>query len=277
MMPPSMPRCMLFVPALAPERFAKALSSGADAICIDLEDAIAPSCKEEARATLIGYLSDGAARDARIWLRINAVDTREGRDDIAALATLGCPLSLLLPKIEAPDRIRAVETALGARSRLIAIVETALGLSRVEQIASASGALSGILFGPGDLSASLGCAPNWEALLYTRSRTVLAARSADIGVLDGPCFKLSDAAAAGMEARAAAELGFDGKIAVHPSQVAPIMAGFMPSGEEIIRARRVLEVFSDQRVGVATVDGQLVDGPLIENARRVIRKAGEVA
>lgn len=276
-MMPSLPRCMLFVPALAPERFAKALASGADAICIDLEDAIAPSRKEEARDTLIAYLSGKDGRDARIWLRINPVETKLGQDDLAALEKLGRPFSLLLPKIEVPDVLDAVGARLGGGTRLIAIVETALGLSRVEALAGAGGALAGLLFGPGDLSASLGCAPDWDALLYARSRTVLAARAAGIDVLDGPYFHLTDIPGVEREARAAAALGFDGKIAVHPKQVAPIMAGFMPSGDEIGRARRVLDIFADERVGVAMIDGRLVDGPLIENARRVIRKAGEAA
>lgn len=276
-MMPQLPRCMLFVPALAPERFAKALASGADAICIDLEDAIAPSRKTEARETLVAYLSNLERPDARIWLRINAAETQAGQDDLAALEELGRPLSLLLPKIEAANVLHGVGTRLGAGTRLIAIVETSLGLSRVETLACAGGPLAGLLFGPGDLSASLGCAPAWDALLYARSRTVLAARTAGIGALDGPYFDLADAEGARTEASAAAALGFDGKIAVHPRQVAPIIAGFMPSGEEIDRARRILETFADERVGVAMIDGRLVDGPLIENARRVIRKAGEAA
>lgn len=275
-MMPSLPRCMLFVPALAPERFAKALASGADAICIDLEDAIAPSRKAEARDILIDYLSGKDGCDARIWLRINPVETKAGEDDLAALEKLRQRFSLLLPKIEAPDILDAVAARLGS-ARLIAIVETALGLSRVETLAGAGGALAGLLFGPGDLSASLGCAPDWDALLYARSRTVLAARAAGIDVLDGPYFHLADTSGVEREARAAAALGFDGKIAVHPKQVAPIMAGFMPGDDEIDRARRVLDIFADERVGVATIDGRLVDGPLIENARRVIRKAGEAA
>jgi citrate lyase beta subunit len=272
-----LPRCMLFVPALAPERFAKALASGADAVCIDLEDAIAPNRKEEARETLIAYLSGRDGPDARIWLRVNPVETELGQSDLAALRTLGLPLSLLLPKSEEPDILEDIGARLGAGTRLIAIVETALGLSRVEALARADGPLAGLLFGPGDLSASLGCAPAWDALLYARSRTVLAARIAGIGVLDGPYFHLADAPGAEREAKAAAALGFDGKIAVHPRQVAPIIAGFMPSGEEIGRARRILDIFADEHIGVATVDGRLVDGPLIENARRVIRKAGDAA
>ncbi|CAH1658804.1 CoA ester lyase [Hyphomicrobiales bacterium] len=274
MMPP-LPRCMLFVPALAPERFAKALASGADTICIDLEDAIAPSRKAEARETLIAYLSNLDRPDPRIWLRINAAETKEGQDDLAALEELDRPLSLLLPKVEAAGGLHAVGARLGGGTRLIAIVETALGLSQVETLAHTGEPLAGLLFGPGDLSASLGCAPAWDALLYARSRTVLAARTAGIGVIDGPYFDLADAAGAGSEAAAAAALGFDGKVAVHPLQVAPIMAGFMPSGDEISRARRILDIFADERVGVAMIDGRLVDGPLIENARRVIRQAGE--
>lgn len=268
----SIPRCLLFVPALNPERFPKALASGADAICIDLEDAVALARKAEARALLADHPERIAG--GRIWIRINAAESAEGRRDLAALAGTGAPLSLLLPKVEAPEALEVLRGQLPPESRLIAIVETAAGLSRVEAIAQAGG-LSALLFGPGDLSASLGCAAEGEALLYGRSRTVLAARVAGIGVMDGPWFDLADTAGAEAEARSARAIGFDGKVAVHPAQVAPILQGFTPGAAEVARARRILAAFADPRLGVTTIDGRLVDGPLIENARRVIRRLGE--
>lgn len=275
-MTPDVLRCLLFVPGLNPERFSKALAAGADAICVDLEDAIAMSRKTEAREVVLAWLLSGAVADRRVWVRVNPADSAEGMRDIAALGGIGLPVSVLLPKVETPAALGTVMAALPRGSRIIAIVETTRGIANVEAIAATPGLIA-LLFGPGDLSAALGCASDGPALLYARSRTILAARLAGCQVLDGPWFDLADSAGAGRAARIAADTGFDGKVAVHPRQVPEILGGFRPTQDEADTARRILAAFSDPALGVTMIDGRLVDGPLIENARRVIRKLGELA
>jgi len=271
------PRCLLFVPALDRARYDKALASGPDAICIDLEDAVAPARKDEARAVLTAYLAQEAPADAPIWVRINETGSDAGGRDVAALAALGRPLRLMVPKAERAEAIVALSAAFATPPLIMPLIETARGLHQVEMVAAAHARVTALLFGPGDLSQSLGAQPEWDAMLYGRSRTVLAARLAGIAALDGPHFDLADAAGAGEAARRALALGFDGKAAVHPRQVAPILAAFTPPAAEIAFARKVMAAFADPERGVAAIDGRLVDGPLIAQARRTLRRAGEPA
>jgi citrate lyase beta subunit len=185
--------------------------------------------------------------------------------------------TILIPKVDGPDDVAAVRERWRSPEEspeLVAVIESARGLARVEDVAAAPG-VDGLLFGGLDLSLDLRTALDWEALLYARSRAVLAARMADVALMDTPHFDLGAEAPLTAEARRARRLGFDGKAAIHPRQVAPILAAFSPSEAEVAAARRVLEAGEQAGAGVFALDGVMVDRPALEAARRVVASAGE--
>jgi len=275
-------RSFLFVPATRPERYAKALASGADLVCVDLEDAVAPAEKEQARAGAAALLASDAWEPARSSVRVNPPGGPLGRDDLSALleAARGGPaagrLLLSVPKVDGPEvladvRRRAAEA--GVRAERVALVETAAGLRDVERIAGADG-VAALFFGGLDLALELGCAPEWEPLLYARSRVVHAAALAGVPAIDVPFVDVADADGLAAEARGACRLGFAGKGAIHPAQVEPIHAAFAPDPAEVERARNVLREHERHGGSVFLLDGRMVDRPVVEAARRVLARAG---
>ena len=272
-------RSVLFLPGSRPERLAKAIASGADLVCIDLEDAVAPEDKATARATVVSlfFEQDG---DARLAVRINHPTTAEGERDVAALldaAPFPAPLTVLVPKAGSRAELDELYRRLteGVRDlSVVAVVESAVGLAHVEEIATSDG-LSAILVGGLDLSVDLGCALDWEALLYARSRCVHAARLGGVEVIDTPWFDIDDPGGLRAEAGRSRRLGFDGKAAIHPSQVPVIHQAFAPDPAAVERARRVIVASEEARGGVARVDGVMVDRPAVEAARRVVARSSD--
>ena len=274
-------RSLLFVPAARPDRFPKALATGADAVCLDLEDGVAPGAKETAREEAFALLAGRGPSRAEVSLRINDVKTALGRTDLAALAAAGVrPDALMLPKVAGAGEIAEVEAALagtGAALPLIVQLETAAGLLAAAGIAAASPNVSAVFFGAVDLAADLGCAVEWEALLHARSRVVLAAGAAGVSALDSPWMEVPAVAALAGESRRARRLGFAGKAAVHPSQVPVIQRAFSPSAEEVAWARKVVAAYERQQGGVLLVDGRLVERPVVRSARRNLLIAERLA
>ena len=276
-----MRRSLLFVPAVRPDRFPKALATGADAVCLDLEDGVAPGAKETAREQAFALLAGRGPSRAEVSLRINDVKTALGRTDLAALAAAGVrPDALMLPKVAGAGEIGEVEAALaatGAALPLIVQLETAAGLMAAAEIAAASPNVSAVFFGAIDLAADLGCAVEWEALLHARSRVVLAAGAAGVSALDSPWMDVPAVAALAGESRRARRLGFAGKAAIHPSQVPVIQQAFSPSAEEVAWARKVVAAYERQQGGVLLVDGRLVERPVVRSARRNLLIAERLA
>ena len=274
-------RSLLFVPAARPDRFPKALATGADAVCLDLEDGVAPGAKETARGQAFALLAGRGPSRAEVSLRINDVKTALGRTDLAALAAAGVrPDALMLPKVAGAGEIGEVEAALagtGAALPLIVQLETAAGLMAAAEIAAASPNVSAVFFGAVDLAADLGCAVEWEALLHARSRVVLAAGAAGVSALDSPWMDVPAVAALAGESRRARRLGFAGKAAIHPSQVPVIQRAFSPSAEEVAWARKVVAAYERQQGGVLLVDGRLVERPVVRSARRNLLIAERLA
>ena len=274
-------RSLLFVPAVRPDRFPKALATGADAVCLDLEDGVAPSAKETAREQAFALLAGRGPSRAEVSLRINDVKTALGRTDLAALAAAGVrPDALMLPKVAGAGEIGEVEAALaatGAAPPLIVQIETAAGLMAAAEIAAASPNVSAVFFGAIDLAADLGCAVEWEALLYARSRVVLAAGAAGVSALDSPWMDVPAVEALAGESRRTRRLGFAGKAAIHPSQVPVIQRAFSPSAEEVAWARKVVAAYERQQGGVLLVDGRLVERPVVRSARRNLLIAERLA
>jgi len=257
---------LLFVPGDRPERFAKAVDSGAEAAILDLEDAVAPYRKDTARAAVREALEAGL----RAYVRVNAAPSEAGRADLSMLEGLE-PLGVLVPKVAGPADVATVVHALPGFG-VIALIESIEGLRHADAIAAAPG-VRALAFGAYDLCAELGARPVPEVLAPLRSQVVVAARRAGVSAYDSPFVALEDEAGLVADAKRAVDFGFDGKLAIHPKQVPPIRAIFTPSAEDLERARAILR--AAERGGVAVVDGAMVDAPIFAAARRVLARAGE--
>ncbi len=257
----------LFVPADRPERFAKAAASGADAIIVDLEDAVAAGAKAGARAELADAIPAGKP----VVMRVNAADTPWHDDDVSFVARHP-GLGLMLPKAEDPAIVARLAARIGPGRTFVMLVESALGIHRAAEIARVPG-VTQMAFGPADFCNDIGCDHDSDALLLARSSLVLASRIGDLAApLDGPCFDFRDPAPTAAEARHARALGFGGKLSIHPAQVAWVRAAFRPTGAEAEWARKVLA--AGPAGGATAVDGIMVDAPVLARARRILDRMG---
>jgi citrate lyase beta subunit len=272
------PRSMLFVSGEKVERFAKAMAAGADLVCIDLEDAVHPDRKAEARGQVLGWLK-GASRPADgcgVALRVNGLRTLEGIRDVLALVESGVAVDwLLLPKTEHATDVQAIEAWCGAQiGAITALVETPLGIENLASIARAGGKLGALMLGGADLSAELDAQFNWEGLLSARGRLVNAAKSAGLQAWDVPNVDLSSEEGLATEKRKALALGFGCKTAIHPQQIKTIHAAFTPTQAEIEWATVLLQAVPEgQGSGAFLFQGKMVDAPLLKKARRIAELA----
>lgn len=259
-------RSLLFVPGDRADRFGKAADSDADLVVCDLEDAVAPIDKESARAGVAAWLGSGGSA----CVRVNATGTREAPDDVAALRARSGLVAVMVPKAEDPVALTSVAVALDVP--VVALVESALGVHRAHEIAGARG-VARLAFGSIDYALDLRSGDDQLALLHARSVLVLASRVAGLPApVDGVTTDLDDEAAAGADAAAARRLGFGGKLCIHPRQVDAVNAAMTPSASEVAHATRVLDTVGD---GPATrLDGQMIDRPVVERAREIVRRAG---
>ncbi|WP_404800128.1 HpcH/HpaI aldolase/citrate lyase family protein [Amycolatopsis eburnea] len=247
----------LFVPGDRRDRFGKAAASGADVVVLDLEDAVAPGDKDAAREDARGWLAAGG----RGVVRINAAGTKWFEADAELVRAAQAPV--MLPKTEQPA-VLAELTGLP----VIALVETALGVENARAFAAAPG-VARLAFGSVDLAAQLGVAHDDRAAMDpARSRLVLASAAAGLPApIDGVTTRLDDLARAGEDARRARRLGFGGKLCVHPRQVEPVRTAFAPTTSELAWARRIVKTAG---LSAAAIDGQLVDKPVVDRARRLL-------
>ncbi|SOZ40119.1 HpcH/HpaI aldolase/citrate lyase family protein [Cupriavidus neocaledonicus] len=266
----------LFVPGDRPERFDKAAAAGPDVMILDLEDAVHPDAKPAAREAIAAWLAGGPGASA--FVRINDSASPAFAADLAWLRALppGTALAgLLVPKAEdaaALDTIAQALQAINPRGELVAIIETALGLHQVDAVASASG-VARLAFGSLDYAVDLGCSHTRDALAFARARIVLASRVAGLPPpVDGVTTALKDEAVLASDVAYARELGFAGKLCIHPAQLGAVRAGFLPSPEQLDWARRVLDATASGSHAVQ-VDGKMVDRPVIEQARRLLALA----
>jgi citrate lyase subunit beta/citryl-CoA lyase len=255
---------MLFVPADRPERYAKAIASGANAIVVDLEDAVPAANRSSARVAVRSALDAGLSA----FVRINAAATLDGQRDLAALAR-SAPRGIMIAKTASPDHVRLVREAFPDRP-LIALIESIAGIQQLGAIATSPG-VDALAFGAYDLCAELGARPTPEVLAAWRSQIVFAARAAGRRAIDTPYLDLADIAGMARDARHAVDFGFDGKLAVHPKQVPHILAAFRPTASELARAHSIVEGAAGG--GVSVLDGTMVDRPILLAALRVIQRA----
>ncbi len=277
-MPTRQPRSMLFVSGEKVERFAKAMAAGADLVCIDLEDAVHPDRKGEARTQVLGWLKSAsrAADGPGVALRLNGLRTLDGIRDVLALVESSVGVDwLLLPKTENAADVQAIEAWCGAQlGAITALVETPLGIENLAAIARAGGKLGALMLGGADLSAELDAQFNWDGLLSARGRLVNAAKSAGLQAWDVPNVDLSSDDGLAGETRKALALGFGCKTAIHPQQIKTIHAAFAPTPAEVEWATVLLQAVPEgQGSGAFLFQGKMVDAPLLKKARRIAELA----
>jgi citrate lyase subunit beta / citryl-CoA lyase len=279
-------RSVLYMPGANERALEKAKGLPADALILDLEDAVAPDAKAEARDRVCAAAADGGYGHREVAIRANGIDTGWFDDDVTAIAQAG-PDALLVPKVGSVDDVRAIESALeraGApdHTRIWAMLETPSAVLRAEQITAGSERLAVLVMGTNDLVKELQAefVPGRGPLLTSLAWCVLAARDAGKHILDGVFNDLDDTEGFEAECRQGREFGFDGKTLIHPKQLEPCNRLFAPSDDEVTRARRVIDAFEEaQREGrgVVTVDGRMIENLHVEQARRTVAQAEAIA
>ena len=280
-------RSKLFVPASRTELFGKALSSAADALSFDLEDAVEEGQKPRARKALQEFLQSEACvkADKTIIVRVNAWSTHHVRDDVMAILGPGLD-TINLPMVEDPQtvielcewlQVLEAERGLQRPVGVLVNIESPRGLRLAASIACAHQRVTGLQIGYGDLFGPMGADPtDHEFSQWVRMQVRVAAAEAGVAAYDGAFTNVRDLEGFERSALAAARLGFTGKSCIHPTQIEPANRCFLPSAQAVAHARRVVEAAHRQLeagVGAFTVDGQLIDGPLIDRARELVARA----
>lgn len=265
-------RCLLFVPGSRPERYAKAVATGADQVCIDLEDAVAPGDKESARASLFAFLAELPQARSEIGLRINPLSTELGQADLKALAASGLkPAFVMLPKVETVAELQQADAALAAiDTAFIAQIETPKGLLDARALATAIPRLQALMFGGFDYIVALRGRASWESFFHPRVQLATIAAEAGVACMDVPYLDIKDEAGLVSETDRVIDLGFTTKAAIHPAQVDPIQARYLPTAAEYDRAQRVVAALAASGGEAIQLDGKLVDRPIEIAAERAI-------
>ncbi len=260
------PRSYLFVPGMRPERFAKALASGAHAVIVDLEDAVPPADKGRAREAVADALSPTRA----LFVRINGAGTPWFEEDLR-LCRNASVAGIVLPKAEEPVVVEHIRGIVGQRAFVLPLIETARGLWNALAIASAAG-VRRLLFGSIDFQVDLRIAD--EELVTYRSQLVLVSRVAELPApVDGVTTAIDDLESLRRDTERARELGFGGKLCIHPKQVEPVNAAFRPTADEIAWAQRVVAADAQAGGAVVAVDGKMVDRPVLLKAQEILSAA----
>ncbi|HEY7203643.1 MAG TPA: CoA ester lyase [Methylomirabilota bacterium] len=273
-------RSVLFMPGSNARALEKARTLPADALILDLEDAVAPEAKVEARARVLAAVRAGGYGRREIVVRVNGAGTPWGADDLAAVAHAGVD-AVLLPKVESAETVTAATTVLGPAATVWCMLETPRGILSAPSIASAP-RVGALVVGTSDLAKDLHARPTRDRLplLTSLGLCVLAARAAGIAALDGVHLDLDDDEGLAAACRQAADLGFDGKTLIHPRQVAIANEVFAPAPSQIEWARRVIAAHADAAAhgrGVVVLDGRLIENLHVDDARRVLALADAIA
>lgn len=279
-------RSVLYMPGSNPRALQKGRTLAADALILDLEDAVAPHAKEEGRANIAAALEEGGYGNREILIRVNGLETAWGRDDLAAMAAIGAD-GILLPKVESADAVRkaiAVLDEAGGPADLAiwCMIETPLGVLRAEEIAQASPRMAGFVMGTSDLAKELHClhTPKRLPFMTSLNHTILVARAFGLVALDGVHLDLADDEGFAESCRQGLELGFDGKTLIHPKTIALANDTFGPSDAEVTRSQDIIAAFEAAQAegkGVVVLDGKLVENLHVENARRILKLAERIA
>lgn len=280
-------RALLFVPGDSQRKIEKAVTLGADVVCLDLEDGVALNQKAAARATVRAALEAQAFGRSERMVRLNRVGSGWEAEDLAVIGP-GRPDSVLLPKVEDAQAVRWLDAALTDLERaqgwpagqieLLAMVETARGIVALQEIAGAAPRLTTLIFGAEDLAGDIGAVrtrAGWE-VFYARSAVVTHAAAFGLQALDMVFVDYTDQEGLVREARQGAEMGFAGKQIIHPNQIGPVQAAFTPDAAAIAQAQRVVAAYDAYQAagqGAFALDGKMVDMPVVLAAQRVLAKA----
>jgi len=279
-------RSVLYMPAANERALEKAKGIPADALILDLEDAVAPDAKPEARARVCAAASSGEYGSKEIAIRVNAIGTQWHDEDIAAAAAAG-PDAILVPKVNSAEEVGILVAALeraGApeHTKLWAMLETPVAVFGAEAIAAASDRLTVLVMGTNDLAKELQAehVPGRAPLQFGLQRCLMAARLTGKVILDGVFNDIKDEEGFRAECLQGRQSGFDGKTLIHPSQVEPCNELFAPSADDVEHSRRVIEAFDEAQAegrGVVTVDGRMIENLHVDNARRILAVADAIA
>lgn len=279
-------RSMLYMPGSNARALEKARALPADSLILDLEDAVAPDAKDLARKQVCEAVAAGGFGMREVLVRVNALSTRWGYEDIAMAAKSGAD-GLLLPKVESADAIRHMEAIMRANDapesmRIWAMMETPRSILESQRIAESTPRMEGLVMGTSDLAKELDCAHTHERLPFIVSLglCLLAARAAGLAILDGVYLDLNDEAGFEAACKQGQELGFDGKTLIHPKQVGPCNKVFTPRPQDVAWSRRIIEAHAAATArgeGVVVVEGKLVENLHVESARRVVGMADAIA
>ena len=265
-------RSFIFTPGLRPEMFPKAIASGADMVCIELEDGIAIKDKDEARKKTIDALKNLEIKnDVELVVRFNCQRTKHGLLDFEAFIS---------SKIKTPDEIKFIDDLLtdsGLNTDLHVIMETNEALENIYDIAHSSERIVALYFGGEDMAAELRVKNKFENLVYARSRLVHAGASVGVDVIDVPYLDLENMDGMKREAQLVKDLGFTGKGSIHPKQINILNEIFTPSPEEIIKAKRIVNQFNEANTGLVVIDGKLIEKPVLREMQRKILVADKIS
>ncbi len=253
---------LLFVPGSRMDRVAKAHSSAADVVCIDLEDAVPAADKDAARSDVMSFLGSDASMKTAV--RINGLRTRAGLQDLLTLSGAASPPRILLvPMVESPVELEIVSAAFGANPiSIIPLVETAAGLASVAEIGRAPG-VANVMFGGGDLSAQMGVDLAWEPLFYARSQFVMQCVRAGVRAVDVPFVNVKDEAGLLDETQKAKALGFTAKAVIHPSQIEPVKKSMRPTAQDIEQAAAAVRAYKAAGGNAIMHNGMMLDEPIV--------------
>jgi len=273
-------RSLLYLPGARPEMYPKALKSGTDIVCVDLEDAVSADVKDETRANVFALFAEPYDSNVERLIRLNGVETDAGKADLEALSQAEIPLDgVVIPKCADPDHVTMVEDAAWSRHpdlRIHPLIESAQGAEAAFDIAAASPRVGFIMLGSQDMATSLRADHAWEPLLYTRSRLVAAAAAHGKDVLDAPYFDIGDLDGLADETEKVRALGFVGKSAIHPKQIETINGIFSPNADEVDRARNLVAKFEGQDLAAVMIDGEFMEPPIIARLKRIIAIADRI-
>ena len=277
----SVRRSFIFTPGLNPDMFPKAIASGADMVCIELEDGIAIKDKDEARKNTIEALKTLEVKSGvEIVVRVNCQRTKFGLLDLEAFISSKLKVkAIMLPKVKTPDEIKFIDDLLtdcNLDTDLHVIMETNEALQNIYDIAHSSKRIVALYFGGVDMAAELRVPNSYENLLYARSKLVHAGASVGIDVIDVPYLDLEDMDGMKKEAELVRDLGFTGKGSIHPKQINILNEIFTPSKEEISKAKKIVDQFSESDTGLVVIDGKLIEKPVLREMQRKILIADKI-
>lgn len=273
-------RSILFVPADRIDRIEKSLLLPADAITIDLEDAVAPERKDEARQIVKKVLEEFDFGGKEIIVRVNSIGTLNGLKDMVMLKECSrLPDTVMLPKTESAGEALLFANLLSEIAegiKLLVILESGKGILGAKEIVTASPKIAGVVFGGGDLSGEMGCSMVWENMYTARQIVLIAAAYAGIDAIDVPYLDISDADGLADECKKVSDMGFTSKIAIHPKQIHAINNIFTPDQKEVSWARKVVQQIKEFGTGALCVDGKMVDKAIVKRAQKIVAIADKL-